>query len=59
MVHTKAVPEMTAFDCYREVMDMTSEGLLREAEALRESVLAGGSAVYAYTAMRWLEEHRG
>lgn len=23
-----------------------------------ESVLAGGSAVYAYTAMRWLEEHR-
>ena len=24
-----------------------------------ESVLAGGSAVYAYTAMRWLEEHRG
>jgi hippurate hydrolase len=22
-----------------------------------ESVLAGGSAVYAYTAMRWLEEH--
>ena len=24
-----------------------------------ESVLAGGSAVYDYTAMRWLEEHRG
>lgn len=24
-----------------------------------ESVLTGGSAVYAYTAMRWLEEHRG
>ena len=24
-----------------------------------ESVLSGGSAVYAYTAMRWLEEHRG
>jgi hippurate hydrolase len=23
-----------------------------------ESVLAGGSAVYAYTAMRWLEEHK-
>jgi hippurate hydrolase len=22
-----------------------------------ENVLAGGSAVYAYTAMRWLEEH--
>ena len=39
MVHTKAVPEMTAFDCYREVMDMTSEGLLREAETLRERVL--------------------
>lgn len=38
---------------------MTSEGLLREAETLRERVLTGGSAVYAYTAMRWLEEHRG
>ena len=24
-----------------------------------ESVLPGGSAVYAYTALRWLEEHRG
>ena len=24
-----------------------------------EDALAGGSAVYAYTAMRWLEEHRG
>ena len=23
-----------------------------------ESALAGGSAVYAYTAMRWLEEHK-
>lgn len=23
-----------------------------------ESVLAGGSAIYAYTAMRWLEEHK-
>jgi hippurate hydrolase len=23
-----------------------------------ESVLCGGSAVYAYTAMRWLEEHK-
>ena len=24
-----------------------------------ESVLAGGSAVYAYTALRWLEDHNG
>ena len=24
-----------------------------------ETVLAGGSAVYAYTSMRWLEEHKG